>query len=48
MALTKKEPKSITLVGMDEIPFEAILGKDIGKAIMEVSLPCERMLTIRT
>lgn len=36
-ALLKKEPKSITLVGMDEIPFEAILGKEIGKAIMEVS-----------
>ena len=36
-ALIKKEPKSVTLVGMDEIPFEAILGKDIGKAIMEVS-----------
>jgi NAD(P)H-nitrite reductase large subunit len=39
MALIKKEPKSVTLVGMDEIPFAAILGEDIGKAIMEVS-PC--------
>jgi NADPH-dependent 2,4-dienoyl-CoA reductase/sulfur reductase-like enzyme len=37
MALIKKEPKSVTLVGMDEVPFAAILGEDIGKAIMEVS-----------
>lgn len=36
-ALIKKEPKSVTLVGVDEIPFEAILGKEIGTAIMEVS-----------
>ena len=36
MALLKKEPKSVTLVGMDEVPFEAILGKEIGVAIMEV------------
>jgi NADPH-dependent 2,4-dienoyl-CoA reductase/sulfur reductase-like enzyme len=34
-AILKKEPKSVTLVGVDAIPFEAILGKDIGKAIME-------------
>lgn len=38
MALLKKEPKSVTLVGMDEVPFEAILGRDIGIAIMEVSV----------
>lgn len=37
MALIKKEPKSVTLVGMDEIPFASILGEEIGKAIMEVS-----------
>lgn len=37
MALLKKEPKSVTLVGMDEIPFAAILGEEIGKALMEVS-----------
>ena len=36
MALLKKEPKSVSLVGMDEIPFEKILGRDIGNAIMEV------------
>lgn len=36
MALLKKEPKSVTLVGMDEIPFAAILGEEIGKALMEV------------
>ncbi|WVF70484.1 hypothetical protein IAT40_005274 [Kwoniella sp. CBS 6097] len=34
-AILKKEPKSVTLVGMDETPFEKILGKDIGNAIME-------------
>ncbi|ORY32308.1 hypothetical protein BCR39DRAFT_523859 [Naematelia encephala] len=34
-AILKKEPKSVTLVGMDEVPFEAILGKEIGTAIME-------------
>jgi len=38
MALMKKEPKSVTLVGMDEIPFESILGREIGTAIMEVRL----------
>jgi hypothetical protein len=37
MAVLKKEPKSVNMVGVDEIPFEAILGKEIGTAIMEVS-----------
>jgi NADH dehydrogenase FAD-containing subunit len=37
-ALIKKEPKSVTLVGIDEVPFEAILGKDIGISIMDVSI----------
>ena len=46
MALLKKEPKSVTLVGMDEVPFEAILGKDIGIAIMEVSELLELKLTL--
>ncbi len=41
MSLLKKEPKSVTLVGMDEAPFEAILGRDIGMAIMEVSVGVE-------
>ena len=36
-AILKKEPESVTLVGMDETPFEAILGKEIGNAVMEVS-----------
>ncbi|KAI9635272.1 uncharacterized protein MKK02DRAFT_25715 [Dioszegia hungarica] len=35
MAVLKKEPKSVNMVGVDEIPFEAILGKEIGTAIME-------------
>ena len=38
MAIMKKEPKSVSLVGMDEVPFEAIVGREIGMAIMEVSL----------
>jgi NADPH-dependent 2,4-dienoyl-CoA reductase/sulfur reductase-like enzyme len=36
-AILKKEPKSVSLVGMDEVPFEKILGRDLGIAIMEVS-----------
>lgn len=41
-AIAKKEVKSVTLVGMDEVPFEAILGRDIGVAIMEV---CHMIMT---
>ena len=36
MAIQKKEPKSVTLVGVDEVPFEAILGREIGKSIQKV------------
>jgi hypothetical protein len=46
MAVLKKEPKSVSLVGMDEIPFEKILGKEIGSAIMEVSLSCAQYLLL--
>jgi NAD(P)H-nitrite reductase large subunit len=35
-AIIKKEPKSVTLVGVDEVPFEAILGREIGTAILKV------------
>lgn len=35
-AIIKKEPKSVTLVGVDEVPFEAILGREIGTAIQKV------------
>ena len=45
MALFKKEPKSVTLIGMDEVPFEAILGRDVGSAIMEVSFNLGTTLT---
>ncbi|EIW72762.1 hypothetical protein TREMEDRAFT_67043 [Tremella mesenterica DSM 1558] len=34
-ALLGKKPKSITLVGTDDVPFKAILGTEIGAAIME-------------
>lgn len=36
-AIQKKEPKSVTLVGVDKVPFAAILGEEIGNAIMQVS-----------
>ncbi|WVQ70941.1 hypothetical protein IAR50_000466 [Cryptococcus sp. DSM 104548] len=35
VAIASKEPKSVTLVGMDEVPFEKLLGKPFGEAIME-------------
>lgn len=35
-AVLKKGPKSVTLVGMDEVPFQGLLGKDFGLALMEV------------
>lgn len=34
-AIQKKEPKSVTLVGVDKVPFAAILGEEIGNAIMQ-------------
>lgn len=37
-AAVKKEPKSVTLVGVDKVPFAALLGEEIGTAIMEVGL----------
>ncbi|WVQ85561.1 hypothetical protein IAT38_007727 [Cryptococcus sp. DSM 104549] len=33
VAIQKKEPRSVTLVGMDEVPFEKLLGKEFGEAI---------------
>ena len=32
----KKGPKSVDVIGMDKVPFEKILGADIGKAIQKV------------
>ncbi|KAL7419530.1 Apoptosis-inducing factor 1 [Cryptotrichosporon argae] len=34
-AIIKKEPKSLTVVGVDEVPFEAILGREVGTAVLE-------------
>lgn len=34
-AVLKKGPKSVTLVGMDEVPFQGLLGKEFGSALME-------------
>lgn len=36
-AVLKKGPKSVTLVGMDEVPFQGLLGKEFGSALMEVN-----------
>lgn len=35
LALTGKETRSLTVVGVDKIPFEAMLGADIGKNIVK-------------
>ncbi|ODO07253.1 flavoprotein [Cryptococcus wingfieldii CBS 7118] len=35
VAIVGKKPKSVTLVGMDEVPFEKLMGKEFGQAIME-------------
>ncbi|WVN85415.1 uncharacterized protein L203_100561 [Cryptococcus depauperatus CBS 7841] len=35
VAIAKKEPRSVTLVGVDEVPFQALLGKEFGEALME-------------
>lgn len=34
-AVLKKGPKSVTLVGIDEVPFQGLLGKEFGSALME-------------
>lgn len=35
LALTGKETRSLTVVGVDEVPFEAMLGAEIGKAVVK-------------
>lgn len=35
LALTGKEHRSLTVVGVDKIPFEAMLGAEVGKAIVK-------------
>lgn len=35
-AVAKRELASIDVVGMEEVPFERILGKDVGKGLMQV------------
>lgn len=37
-AITKRELASIDVIGMEEYPFEAVLGKEIGKGLMQVSI----------
>lgn len=34
-AIAKKDHKSLTVVGVDEVPFEAMLGRDIGMALVK-------------
>ena len=37
-AITKRELASIDVIGMEEYPFEAVLGREIGKGLMQVSI----------
>ena len=37
VAVQKKELASIDVIGMEEYPFEAVLGKEVGKGFMQVS-----------
>jgi NADPH-dependent 2,4-dienoyl-CoA reductase/sulfur reductase-like enzyme len=39
-SIMKKGPKSVDVIGTDPVPFEKILGADIGKAIQKVRLIC--------
>jgi hypothetical protein len=36
-AIAKKEPASVDIIGMDPVPFAAILGEEVGKALQKVS-----------
>lgn len=36
LAVSKRELASIDVIGMEDYPFEAILGKEVGKGFMEV------------
>lgn len=35
--LSKRKLASIDVIGMEEYPFEAVLGKEVGKGLMKVS-----------
>jgi len=37
-SIMKKGPKSVDVIGMDPVPFEKILGAEVGKAIQKVNL----------
>ena len=37
-ACAKRKLASIDVIGMEEYPFEAVLGKEVGKGIMQVSI----------
>lgn len=34
--LSKKGPKSIDMIGMESVPFESILGEEVGKGMQSV------------
>ncbi len=38
VAMGKRELASIDVIGMEEVPFETILGKKVGQALMKVRL----------
>lgn len=37
VAVQKKNPASIDVIGMEEFPFELVLGKQVGAALKKVS-----------
>lgn len=38
VALAKRKVGSISVIGMDEVPFQTVLGMEIGKVLMEVGI----------
>lgn len=43
LAVSKRELASIDVIGMEDYPFEAVLGKEVGKGFMEVGLSILRI-----
>jgi hypothetical protein len=43
-AVSKRKLASIDVIGMEEFPFEAVLGKEIGAGLLKVSLSASESL----
>lgn len=39
VAVQKRKLASIDVIGMEEFPFETVLGKDVGRALLKVRYP---------